>query len=106
MIASSDTARVEWPCPVARLWGKANVSAKCRGDACPVWRWIPLDAVDSRFVSAIWAEQERLAQAAGKANNGGFAKKATANVMKDRAAHGLPDRPERGYCGLGGKPQV
>lgn len=99
MIAPPDVARAEWPCPVARLWGSQTVNPRCRGDACPVWRWQPLLASDPAFKRAI---QQTIA---GEHHEGKAIPHATAVkwVMANREALGLPTVPTHGRCGLGGE---
>ena len=98
MIASPDTARAEWPCPLSRLWGEDTVNPRCRGDACPLWRWVPLDANDPAFKAAVGAKMKELG------GGPGYHKQAVAYVMENRAALGLPERPTDGFCGMGGRP--
>lgn len=99
MIAPPDTARAEWPCPVARLWGDEKVNPRCRGEACPVWRWQPLLAKDPGFVEAIRRAMR------GEFNNGKpwTHPVAVKWVMENREALGLPTAPTHGRCGLGGE---
>ena len=102
MIADPKTAAENWPCPIARTWGDKAVNANCRGTDCPVWRWVPLAADDSRFMEAVRKAQVSEA-------NGGLGmphKKAGAHVMAKRSDFGIPTKPERGYCGLGGEPKA
>lgn len=99
MIAPSETARTSWPCPFARLWGDDKVDRHCRGDACPMWRWVPLNADDPAFKAAISKKMKDL---------GGSPvhhKAAVAWVMENRETLGLPTMPTHGYCGAGGKPE-
>lgn len=99
-------------CPLARTFGDDNLTATCRGAGCAVWRWTPIAANDPRFAKAVGDEMERL-HAAHMAGNplsdrkkSGFHREAVANVSADPAAHGVPDKPERGYCGMGGEPKA
>ena len=99
MIADPKTATETWPCPVARLWADPKMHPTCRGTDCPLWRWTPLSADDPRFMEAV-----RMAQRSEE--NGGLGmppKKAVSHVMATREEFGIPTKPERGYCGLGGK---
>lgn len=96
-------------CPVARVHGKGT-SAKCEAETCILWRWSPLSSDDPRFSGAIKRECVMLAQS--KADETGekpkphhlYHKKAVSNVMRDPEAYGVPVAPEKGWCGLGGKP--
>lgn len=97
MRATPDTARAAWPCPVARIWGDEKVNPHCRGDACPAWRWQPLDASDPAFQKAI---TERVRELGGKPSQHAIAVKW---VMENREALGLPTAPTHGFCGLGGR---
>lgn len=97
---------IEMLCPLSRSFGDTT-HAGCRGGSCAVWRWAPHDAKDPRFVAAVSEESERLSREDEKGRKPPvFHKTAVANVMADRAAHGLPTAPERGWCGLGGEPRV
>lgn len=102
-------ARETMPCPLARTFSE-KVGPNCDAGKCLIWRWLPLDASDDRFVSAIKREIACLAQdhekAGGKKRqSSSFHKEAVANVMSDPKAYGVPDAPERGWCGLGGRPE-
>lgn len=80
-------------CPISRTF--AEPVKVCRGDACPLWRWIPLLATEPAFKAAI-----------SKAISDGLNKHPAAvrHVMENRADYGLPTEPYRGFCGLGGRP--
>ena len=91
-------------CPLAR--GFEAMQPTCVGPACMPWRWLPLSSQDPRFRRAVQTEMQRLADAAGKSSTAGLHKKAVQNVAADPAAHGAPSAPERGYCGLGGRPEA
>lgn len=66
----------------------------CRGPACILWRWEPLSAEDPRFKKAI---SEAI-------KSGNPHRNAVAYVMARREELGLPTKPERGFCGLAGRP--
>ena len=97
MIASVEHAKASWQCPVARLWASDVVHARCKGDACPLWRWEPLNADDPVFKAAVAAKIKELG------GSPGYHKQAVAHVMANREALGLPVRPTQGFCGLGGR---
>lgn len=99
MIAPADTARTEWDCPFSRLWGQEKVDRHCRGDTCPMWRWVPLSADAPEFKAAVAQKLKDLG--GGPVNH----KPAVAWVMENREALGLPAKPTHGYCGAGGKPE-
>ena len=97
MIATLEQARASWQCPVSRLWASEVVQPRCRGDACPLWRWEPLSADDPKFKAAVSARVKEL---------GGspvYHKQAVAYVMENRESLGLPSKPTHGFCGLGGR---
>jgi len=50
------------PCPIARVSGadgdgKGNPPAKCRGEACLLWRWRGVPPNDVRVMGAIAREE-------------------------------------------------
>lgn len=95
-LATPDTARAEWPCPLARtFYDYQRTEGACCGDECPLWRWEPLSAADPRFVAAIKARMRETQESH---------QKAVKHVMDNRAELGLPTEPEVGFCGAGGRP--
>ncbi|UWQ30213.1 hypothetical protein [Leisingera sp. M523] len=105
-------AQATLACPLSRTFGDDALMASCRGAGCAVWRWTPIPAKDPRFVQAANTEMNRL-HAAHKFDNplsarkvNGFHQEAVANIHKAPKDHGLPEGPERGYCGLGGEPKA
>lgn len=82
-------------CPFARTFGASKSQEGCRGPSCALWRWVPLRADDPRFTAAI----AKLTEGSALKH-----KEAVATVMADREAHGVPVKPEVGYCGAGGAP--
>lgn len=99
MIATSDTARQTWPCPVALTF--ADRQRNCRADECPVWRWLRLPADLPEFQAAIAARKKELGGSPHAAH-----KDAVAWVMERREQLGIPTRPAHGYCGLAGRPEA
>lgn len=87
-------------CPLARTFSEKS-GPNCEVDLCILWRWVPMGADDPHFVKAVRAEMARLVEGAGKEPMTAH-QKAVANVMADKVGHGLPEGPDRGYCGLGG----
>lgn len=91
-------AKAQWLCPLARTFiqaGQTSVADQgCKGAVCACWRWQPIMADDPRFVKAIKAELA----------TGITHKAAVAKIMADREAYGIPTKPERGFCGIGGAP--
>ena len=80
-------------CPLARTFGTKDAVPHCRGPVCAVWRWHPIPAsVLTTHVKA------RMAETGAKGAN---TKEATAWVMENREALGIPTVPTHGYCGLG-----
>ncbi|WP_120636058.1 hypothetical protein [Ruegeria sp. EL01] len=104
-------ARETFACPLARTFDK-KAGPNCDADKCIMWRWLPLPASDPRFLGAIKREEAMLAQEKAKETGDKakpqhlYHKKAVANVMNDPEAYGVPAKPELGWCGLGGKPEV
>ena len=97
MIATPDAARETWPCPLALTFA-ARSTPNCRGETCPVWRWVPLSSEHPAFVSAVKARQKEIGGNALAAH-----KAAVAWVMDRREELGIPTRPTHGFCGLGGR---
>jgi hypothetical protein len=91
-------------CPFARTFD-AKVGAHCEGGKCIAWRWLPIQASDPRFVKAVKDEMKSIAEAKGSHNSVSFHKQAVKNVTDDPKAHGVPDAPEQGWCGLAGRPE-
>lgn len=79
-----------WLCPTGRTFSVQHIN--CIGPQCPVWRFQPLSAeLLLPHIAARKAEQ-------GDKDH----KAATAWVMENREALGIPMKPTHGYCGLGG----
>ncbi|MBT9385509.1 hypothetical protein KM176_16665 [Pseudooceanicola sp. CBS1P-1] len=97
-----EDAAKQWRCPLAKTFGAAKVTGFCAGDACAVWRWMPMSANDPRFVSAVQREIASLQEANPKATKVALHKQAVARVMADPNAFTFPNETDRGYCGLGG----
>lgn len=76
------------------------------GEKCTLWRW--KEPMMNQFVSsAIKREAVFLANEDGNAGKAAlYHKKATEHVMNDPVAHGIDIAPKRGYCGLGGRPEL
>jgi hypothetical protein len=93
MTARTPESAAEALCPFARTFGAPKAEAGCRGPSCALWRWVPIQANDPRFTAAV-----------AKLTGGSAVKhkEAVAAVMADREAHGVPVKPEVGYCGAGG----
>ncbi|MBR9823064.1 MAG: hypothetical protein GYB51_18945 [Rhodobacteraceae bacterium] len=100
-----DEAGKQWKCPLDRTFGSAKASNYCQGAACAVWRWMPMAANDPRFMSAVQREIAALQAEEPTKSKDGLHKKAVARVAADPAAFTFPNETDRGYCGLGGKPE-
>ena len=98
MIATPDHARQNWPCPLSRTFATAPVNPLCRGDQCPMWRWVPLSVEGSGFKEAVAARLKEIGGGPLKH------KEAVGWVTNNREKLGLPDMPETGFCGMAGKP--
>jgi hypothetical protein len=93
-----EEATATWFCPLARTFAYKVAQEGCRGDECACWRWEPIAADDPRFTAA---KATALAILGGGASKH---KEAVAMVMANREAYGVPTKPERGFCGIGGRP--
>lgn len=88
-----DEAR-EWLCPLARTFGTKEADAHCRGPVCAAWKWIPLS---SEILTP--HIKKRMAETGAKNIE---TNAATAWVMENREALGIPTEPTHGRCGLSG----
>lgn len=109
MKLSAKEARKKWPCPLARTFSETPVPGMCRADECPAWRWSGMFASDPRYIAAVKAEMQRLADKHNKTakkerSPAYFQKAATARVAMHREAHVDFTEDDTGYCGLGGAP--
>lgn len=98
-----EEARKTWACPVARIFAEKK-GPNCMADECPLWRWEPRDWANPPLRLAVQKEIQRIATERGKTASGVYHKQAVANIVADPAAHGVDLEPDRGWCGLGGKP--
>ena len=89
-IVKPEFAADYWFCPAT------GFDAGCKGPACPLWRWAPLTTKDGPYEAAVI----KLA-AEGMTNA-----QASKEVGENRAKYGVPEKPYRGWCGLGGKPEA
>lgn len=94
------------PCPLGRTFSEPR--ATCIADDCPLWRWRGLVATDPRYHSAIQryiaTKSVELREAGEKVPSEALLHKEAVAVVSARPLeHHTPDRPERGYCGLGGR---
>ena len=74
----------------------------CIGSACMAWRWWPLMA-DGDFKIALQQAHAKLELDRDKKLT---RQQAIDYVMAHRSEFGLPEKPERGYCGLAGEPKL
>ena len=91
----------DMPCPLGRTF--STPIAKCMADKCPLWRWRPNLATDPRFTSAIQREISRLKGEKPDVDRDLLHQEAVSIVSADPAAYSIPEAPERGFCGLGGR---
>jgi hypothetical protein len=91
-------------CPIARVSGAKEPKAHCQGAACILWRWRPLMADDPRVQSAI-AREIALLRGETKKPDAFYHKEALRRVMLDPNAYTYTTEKDRGWCGLGGKPE-
>lgn len=94
MTTMTPESAAETLCPLARTFSLPQAQKGCHGPSCALWRWLPIMADRPAFVAAIKKEIA-----------GGITHKAAVSkIMADRAAYGIPTKPERGFCGAGGQP--
>lgn len=82
-------------CP---LMSTVSTFQNCRGAGCMAWRWKD-HATDPTWVAAVRQAAEDIKDTSPSRT------KAAAHVRKNRAQYGLAEFPERGWCGLAGKPE-
>tara|TARA_R110000868_G_scaffold237132_9_gene491647 strand:+ start:46404 stop:46748 length:345 start_codon:yes stop_codon:yes gene_type:complete len=99
-------AAKQWKCPLSRTFGVPKASVGCIGADCAVWRWMPMSAEDPRFTSAVAREIAFLQTENPKTSAALLHKQAVAKVMADPNAYTFPNESDRGFCGLGGKPEA
>jgi hypothetical protein len=93
MTARTPQEAAEWLCPHARTFAAPKAEPHCQGPLCALWRWQELSAdILTPHVKA------------RRADAGDDLKSATAWVMENREALGIPTKPTHGYCGGGGQP--
>ena len=93
-------------CPIARVSGDDPVIAECQAEACMLWRWKLMSAMDPRFMGAVQREMVILQGENPKAVSANLHKEAVRRVAADPQAYTFPDvAVDKGYCGLGGRPQ-
>lgn len=80
------------PCPVSRTFAQAQ--ATCRADGCILWRWQAVSVSDPRWKAAMAARMQETGEKAP-------GREAAAWVRDN-----VPLPPERGWCGLGGRPEA
>jgi hypothetical protein len=92
-------------CPIARVSGAKEPKAKCQGADCILWRWVPLMADDPRVLAAIARETLILKTERPKDHQIAIQMEALRRVRNDPHAYSYPTETDRGWCGLGGKPE-
>lgn len=97
-----DEARADMLCPLSRTFGTADLTARCRGEGCALWRWKPRLASDPDFVSAVKREIACMQQEGDNRQPNILHGKAVERVMRNPSGYGVVQT--HGYCGLGGLP--
>lgn len=97
-----DEAREKALCPLSRTFGTDKLSAKCRGEACALWRWKPRLASDPEFVAAVRREIACMQQDGEGSDAKLLHKAAVERVTRNPSGYGVVST--HGYCGLGGLP--
>ena len=97
-----DEAR-DHACPIARTSGLDPIRASCQADLCILWRWKAFEVTDPGYMAACAKAMTMPDAATGKPMG---QKLAAGYVNTHRAEFGIPEAPYRGWCGLGGKPEV
>jgi len=91
-------------CPMTLATSPSN----CIGRHCGAWRFLPLEAADPAFMSAVQAEITNILaerEAAGSKTSRELAHgDAVKRVMRDPSEYSIPHHYDRGYCGVGGRP--
>jgi len=98
MTAMLPSEAAETLCPFSRTFGITPAQKGCHGPDCALWRWVPITTDHPAFVAA---KAQVMAEMGGKPIAHAAA---VAKIMADRAAYGIPTKPERGFCGGGGQP--
>lgn len=93
---------VDHVCPIARTFGDTP-QAHCRVGDCILWRWLPFVVTDPGYLAACKKAMTMPNPTTGKPLG---QQGAASWVNSHRADFGLPEAPYRGWCGLGGKPEV
>ena len=89
----ADEARDNLYCPLTYPDLK-NIRC-CMGPTCAAWRWHEEEVDEPGWKEAVQEAKEK----------GIGYKEAPTYVNEHRTEFGLPEKPWRGYCGMGGKPE-
>jgi hypothetical protein len=100
MTTMTPDSAAETLCPFARTFartfGITPAQKGCHGPSCALWRWQPITTDHPAFVAAYETLKANMPNAAHATR--------MKNIMDNRAAYGIPTKPERGFCGAGGQP--
>ena len=99
-IKTPEDAR-KMPCPLGRTFSEPR--SNCIADECPLWRWRPNLSTDPRFTSAIQRKLAMLKQEKPDVERDLLHQEAVAVVSANPKDFYIPEAPERGFCGLGGR---
>jgi len=91
-----EQAKDSFKCPIARCMSTKE-GANCEAADCILWRWVPLSTKDPKWRSAIVAIASETGEKAPFA-------KAAKEVSNNPQKYGM--KLSKGYCGLGGRPEV
>ena len=99
----------EFACPIARVSGHEKPPARCQGSKCILWRWQPIMTNDPRWKSAM-AREIALLKGEHKGekplSDHAANKQAAMNISSDIDAYVFRNENDRGWCGLGHKPET
>lgn len=97
------TEAAKFNCPLARTFSEKKGHG-CMGPDCILWRWEEVNVNTPSIRAAISKEAGRIADEAGRKRSPADFKPASSAVLSNPEDHGVTLDPEKGWCGLGGRP--